>query len=96
MFWFEGQAYEPSIPMSVVGTVTYLLCMTLGNGLHVSIMLFEKNGSDPQKRSVGNQMVSFICILALAHTCVSGTVVEFHFLFGPVGFYLAAIAHMTR
>ncbi len=82
--------------VSTFGFVNYFLIMTLGNGLHYGIILFEHYGEDPLKRSIGNQMVSFICGVLIAHTVVTGSVFILYLLIGQVGVFFGTIYVMMR
>ncbi len=78
------------------GLANYVLSMTFGNGLHYGIIAFEHYGADPMKRSIGNQMVSFISGCFIVHTVVYNSALTAYIWFGPLGSFFATTATFVR
>ena len=67
--------------------VHYLIVNLLGNGLLGGIIYYEMEGMDPQKRTLFNRMISFVCALRIAHNLTSFNFVTAGFIFGPLGIF---------
>ncbi len=75
----------PTLTRSIIGTLNYVLFMTVGNGLCVLIIDFERFGGDPQKRTLINQMISFNFMCLIVQAIIAGSIAEVVTLTGPVG-----------
>jgi hypothetical protein len=63
-----------SSTVKVLFTLHFITIQIVGNLLYVGIIHFEKWGSDPQKRDLSNQLISFSCQMIILMTSISGTI----------------------
>ena len=86
----------PTLTRSIIGTMNYVWLMTVGNGLCVLIIDYERNGGDPQKRTVLNQLISFISMCLIGQAIIAGTIAEVVTLTGPVGLTIGSVFIATH
>ena len=56
-----------------------------GNGNLLVMMIYEKCGMDPQKRTVNNQLIFNLCISFIVLNLISCPLVTYRFLVSPLG-----------
>ena len=76
---------DPSLERSLIGSINYVVCMTLGNAMLLGIVDFERWGGDPMKRTVLNQLTSFACSCIILHGTWTGSIYQWIILMGPAG-----------
>ncbi len=62
---------DPPIVYKVFSGMAFVIYETFGCFLLVGVILFEKYGGDPQKRSFRNRMISFLAYLVITNFKVS-------------------------
>ncbi len=85
-----------TLTRQILGSVNYVLGLTIGNGLYAGIIHYEHFGGDPQKRTVLNSLTAYGCAMLCCHQLVTGTVTEAFFMEGPVGGIPALIHIVAR
>jgi hypothetical protein len=86
-----------SSTVKVLFTLHFITIQIVGNLLWVGIIHFEKWGSDPQKRDLSNQLISFACQLIILLTSVSGTIAYIRIITSvPIGKVFGTILVLTR
>ena len=76
-----------------IGLLSYLIASSLGTGLILGIIHYEKFGQDPQKRSFSDQIFTFNCVMFMMASFIYYTVSEIRWLFGPVGYFLTTLKY---
>ncbi len=66
-----------------------------GVPLYLGVVSFEKYGGDPQKRSLKNQLLSFIAMLIIEGMVVTGGILLARIFLGPLGKY-AALSYLAN
>ena len=79
----EGYYGDPGLLTIVIGF--FIVIETIGNGLLVAVMQYEKFGMDPLKRTVINQLISQLCLLYLMGNALSMPLLMIRFSYGPLG-----------
>jgi hypothetical protein len=75
-----------SSTIKVLFTLNFITIEIFGNFLFGGIIHFEKWGSDPQKRDLSNQLISFVCQMHILMTSVSGTIAYIRVMsYVPIG-----------
>ncbi len=87
---------DPTWERSLVGSINYLVCMTIGNTLLMGIVDFKRSGGDPMKRTVLNQLTSLVFESLLVHGTLTGSGYLWIVFFGPSGPNLAALIIIAR
>ncbi len=87
---------DPTLERSVIGSMNYLVSMTLGNAMLLGIVDFEHWGGDPMKRTVLNQLTSLACGSMILHGTLTGSIYQWIILTGPGGPCVAAIIILGR
>ena len=83
---FESFSDEKfSLGLKIMALVTYPSVVLIGVPLSFGIALFEKNGGDPQKRLLGNQIISFMMYIAAPATSINGLFLTLRMFYGPLG-----------
>ena len=62
-----------------------VIVQIFGNGNLLVMMIYEKCGMDPQKRTVNNQLIFNLCISNLVQNLISCHLVTYRFLVSPLG-----------
>ena len=62
-----------------------VLQFTYGNFMMVAMILFEKYGMDPKKRTAVNQIVTACCYTVILGYFMPSPLLAWRFLVGPVG-----------
>jgi hypothetical protein len=71
-------------PVYVAGCVSFTAAVEIiGNGLLVVIIMYEKFGMDPQKRTTINQLLSKVCWMLIMTNLMVFPAVVMRTLFGP-------------
>jgi hypothetical protein len=71
-------------PVYVAGCVSFTAAVEIiGNGLLVVIIMYEKFGMDPQKRTTINQLLSKVCWMLIMTNLTVFPFVVMQTLFGP-------------
>ena len=66
-------------------TILFLIAETLGTFLLTCMIIYEKYGMDPQKRTVSNQLLSNNCIMWIVHNLLVMPIFTAQQIFGPQG-----------
>ena len=66
-------------------TILFLIAETLGTFLLTCMIIYEKYGMDPQKRTVSNQLLSNNCIMWIVHNLLVMPIFTANQIFGPQG-----------
>jgi hypothetical protein len=86
-----------SSTVKVLFTLHFITIQIVGNLLCVGIIHFEKWGSDPQKRDVSNQLISFGFQMIILMTSISGTIAYIRIMSSvPIGKVCGTISVWTR
>ena len=62
-----------------------VIVQIFGNGNLLVMMIYEKCGMDPQKRTVNNQLIFNLCFSNLVQNLISCHLVTYRFLVSPLG-----------
>ena len=73
----------------IIGIVTELLALMLCT----SIVLYERFGGDPQKRTILNQLMSYLCSLMIFLTLLPLNVFIFRIAYGPIPELVAKLTY---
>ena len=65
--------------------VLILITETLGTFLLICMIIYEKYGMDPQKRTVSNQLLSNNCVMWIVHNLLVMPIYTVQQIFGPEG-----------
>ena len=57
--------FQKDTSNALKGLFFYLLLLVFGNAALRILILFEKNGMDPQKRTINNQLLSKVCLILI-------------------------------
>jgi hypothetical protein len=94
---YESASASASSTVKVLVTLHFITIQIVGNLLWVGIIHFEKWGSDPQKRDLSNQLISFVCQLMIFMISVSGTIAYIRIMTSvPIGKVCGTIFVFTR
>ena len=74
---------DPGLVAVAFYIVSLVTVETLGNFLLICMILYEKYGMDPQKRTVTNQLLSSICWCVIFHNIFSMPFAMIARIFGP-------------
>ena len=74
---------SPSAEMMALYVFLFLIVEILGNYLLLSMIIYEKYGMDPQKRTVTNQLLSSICGSFLIQNFVAVPILMFERIYPP-------------
>ena len=66
-------------------TILFLIAETLGTFLLICMIIYEKYGMDPQKRTVSNQLLSNNCVMWIVHNLLVMPIFTVQQIFGPEG-----------
>ena len=66
-------------------TILFLIVETLGTFLLICMIIYEKYGMDPQKRTVSNQLLSNNCVMWIVHNFLVMPTFTVQQIFGPEG-----------
>ena len=66
-------------------TILFLIAETLGTFLLICMIIYEKYGMDPKKRTVSNQLLSNNCIMWIVHNLLVMPIFTAQQIFGPEG-----------
>ena len=66
-------------------TILFVIAETLGTFLLICMIIYEKYGMDPQKRTVSNQLLSNNCIMWIVHNLLVMPIFTAQRIFGPEG-----------
>ena len=66
-------------------TILFLIAETLGTFLLICMIIYEKYGMDPQKRTVSNQLLSNNCIMWIVHNLLVMPIFTAQRIFRPEG-----------
>ncbi len=80
----------------MIGSINYLVCITIGNALIIGIVDFEHWGGDPMKRTVLNQLTSLTCGCILLHGTLMGSMYQWITIMGPSESTMAACFTIGR
>ena len=78
---------QPNTVMIAFYATFFLMLETLGNFLLYCIIIYEKYGMDPQKRTVTNMLMSNMIIIQMLFNFLIMPVITFHRIFGPLSKY---------
>ena len=65
--------------------ILFLIAETLGTFLLICMIIYEKYGMDPQKRTVSNQLLSNNCVMWIVHNLLVMPSFTAQEIFGPEG-----------
>jgi hypothetical protein len=86
-----------SSTVKVLFTLHFIIIQIVGNLLCVGIIHFEKWGSDPQKRDLSNQLISFGFQKTILMTSISGTITYIRIMSSvPIGKVCGTLFVWTR
>ena len=74
---------KPSAQMMTLYVFIFLIVEVLGNFLLLSMIMYEKYGMDPQKRTVTNQLLSNICGTFIIQNVIVMPILMFHRIYRP-------------
>ena len=76
---------SPPTGMVAFYIVLFLIAEFLGTFLLICMIIYEKYGMDPQKRTVSNQLLSNNCVMWIVHNLVVMPIFTVEQIFGPEG-----------
>ena len=80
-----------SIAIKILISFEFLILITLGVALYLSIIEYEMNGGDPQKRSLSNKLYSLLCFELMLQMTTQITGIMLRVIFGPFHETIAAL-----
>ena len=83
----SAQFIQPNAVMIALYATFFLMLETLGNFLLYCIIIYEKYGMDPQKRTVTNMLMSNMIIIQMLFNLLIKPIITFHRIFGPLSKY---------
>ena len=83
----SAQFIQPNAVMIALYATFFLMLETLGNFLLYCIIIYEKYGMDPQKRTVTNMLMSNMIIIQMLFNLLIMPIITFHRIFGPLSKY---------
>ena len=84
-----------SIEYRICLVISTTICLTLGLGLHLVVIHFEKFGGDPKKRCVSNQLISVSCHVFILLSVLSFSAANWRTLIGPLSVNHARFSLLT-
>ena len=88
-FFFDCEndlpVHHDEFGMMVFITFVYLMLETIGNFLLICVIMYEKFGMDPQKRTITNQLMSSLCAMDIIFNLIVPTIVFINRVFRAVG-----------
>ena len=83
----SAQFIQPNAVMIALYATFFFILETLGNFLLYCIIIYEKYGMDPQKRTVTNMLMSNMIIIQMLFNLFIMPIITFHRIFGPLSKY---------
>ena len=83
----SGQFIQPNAAMIAFYATFFLMIEILGNFLLCCMIIYEKYGMDPQKRTVTNMLMSNMIIIQMLFNLLIMPIITFHRIFGPLSKY---------
>ena len=77
--------------MKIILTLEYLLVVIVGGFLHYGIAYYEFNAGDSQKRSLLNQLLSYMSLNAICHMFIQTTSITLRAWIGPLNETICSI-----
>ena len=90
----ENRLSQTPAYLIVVQIFFFFLLETLGNFLLLAMIVFEKYGMDPQKRTASNQLLSINCILWIFHNLLILPVFFIARIYGPQSKFCINVHHV--
>ena len=88
----ENNVFQlPPVGIIAFYTILFLIAETLGTFLLTCMIIYEKYGMDPQKRTVSNQLLSNNCIMWIVHNLLVMPIFTANQIFGPQGKFLLTL-----
>ena len=79
---------QPNAAMIAFYATFFLIIETLGNFLLYCMIIYEKYGMDPQKRTVTNMLLSNMIRFQILFNIIIMPIFTFHCIFGPQSKFL--------
>ena len=84
----SGQFIQSNAAMIAFYATFFLIIETLGNFLLHCMIIYEKYGMDPQKRTVTNMLLSNMIRFQILFNIIIMPIFTFHCIFGPQSKFL--------
>ena len=70
-----------------ISTCIIIICIVeiIGNGNLIIMMVYERYAMDPQKRTVNNQLISYLCFVGIIQNLVCCPIISHRMLISPLG-----------
>ena len=83
----SAQFIQPNAVMIAFYATFFFILETLGNFLLYCIIIYEKYGMDPQKRTATNMLLSNVITVQMLFNLLIMPITTFHRIFGPLSKY---------
>ena len=80
---YKYQYIQPNPGMIALYVTMFLMLESLGNFLLMCLIIHEKYGMDPQKRTVTNQLLSNMNLMLIWFNIIILPIFMIHIIFGP-------------
>ena len=90
------QDFFESILLKIISGVFYVICATLFNVFNFLVIMFEKYGGDPMKRSLDNILTTHHMMGYLLNNNMVTPFFTLRVIFGPIHSYVATFVAVTE
>ena len=80
---YKYEYLQPHPGMIILYVIMFLMLESLGNFLLMCLIIHEKYGMDPQKRTVTNQLLSNMNLMLIWFNIIILPIFMIHIIFGP-------------
>ena len=82
--------------VALLHTAAYIISIPIGTILTFGIILYEREGVDSQKRSIFNQLISFLFGFVVTNALIVGFIITIRCWIGPMGSTIGTIVSIFR